>query len=329
MLLVFNRTTQGRAVAPVLVLYEDAMTGAASRTIYFPSLGSLTASSIDSFQLQQVHSGSNTTINTTVNSANGMFAYTTDQGSGVFTIVPAGTIIPAGSTTTTTAYDNFRIEKMFLRASVFYILFFFLLYLIFVPLCMFVDFVDMKETVKHKRVAGREMTHEELQVHDPRPPEELPESNPETDVQPVSYKQFHPIYNIATTQDRPIRLIKLCLYLLNLQHCLFYLVVLYTAVPTPRTAIYAIFMVIPAYILNIFSGYLFGYIKNKLPGKWKFLINLVPPCYWVGWFFLINSWTDIDSPNYQSYLIIFCIVCLFLDQIFDLLQMMIMFFVLR
>ena len=61
---------------------------------------------------------------------------------------------------------------MFYKPSVFYILFFFLLYIIFVPLCMFVDFVELKKTVKHKRIAGREQTHEELQVHDQRPPSE-------------------------------------------------------------------------------------------------------------------------------------------------------------
>lgn len=37
---------------------------------------------------------------------------------------------------------------------------------------MFVDFVDFNKTVKHKRIAGREQTHEELQVHDQRPPSE-------------------------------------------------------------------------------------------------------------------------------------------------------------
>lgn len=148
-------------------------------------------------------------------------------------------------------------------------------------------------------------------------------------VVPISYKQFHPIYNIATTQNRPARIAKLCLYLLNLQHCLFYLVVLYNAAPQVRQALLAILLVIPSYILNILSCYLFGFFKNRLPGNWKFVINIVPPCYWVGWFFLINSWTDVNSPNYQTYLIIFTIVCMFLDQVFDLLQMMIMFFVLR
>jgi hypothetical protein len=106
-----------------------------------------------------------------------------------------------------------------------------------------------------------------------------------------------------------MRIAKLCLYLLNLQHSMFYLVVLYNAAPTPRTALLAILMVIPAYILNILSCYLFGFIKNQLPGKWKFMINIVPPCYWIAWFFLINQWTDTNSPYYQIYLIIFVVIC--------------------
>lgn len=96
-----------------------------------------------------------------------MFSYTTDQGAGIYTIVSAA----ANSiTANTTAYDQFRIENMFYRPSIFYILFFLLLYIVFVPLCLFVDFVDLKTTIKHKRVTGREQTHEELQVQDPKPP---------------------------------------------------------------------------------------------------------------------------------------------------------------
>ena len=76
-----------------------------------------------------------------------MFSYTTDQGQGIYTIALTNNSIAS------TAYrETSRIENMFYKPSIFYILFFFLLYLIFVPLCLFVDFMDLKKTIKHKRI---------------------------------------------------------------------------------------------------------------------------------------------------------------------------------
>lgn len=237
------------------------------------------------------------------------------------------------------AYDIFRIENLFFQNSFFYVLFFLLLYIVFFPLCLLVDFVDYKKTGRHKRVVVREDgTAEDIKA-DPREgtDESAGEAKSVTDpsdegteiVVPVSYKQFHPVYNIASTQHRPSRLHKLSLYLLNMQHSLTFLIVLYNAAPTPRTPMFAILLAIPAYILNILAGYLFGFVKNKLPNNWKFLINVVPPGYWVLWVFLMKSWDDVNSPQYQGYLILFVIILWFLDQVFDLLQMLMMYFVLK
>lgn len=107
----------------------------------------------------------------------------------------------------------------------------------------------------------------------------------------MTYKQFHPIYNIGATPDRPERLAKLSLYLLNLQHTLTFLIIFYAILPknpsVPNSGVMAIGLVVPAYIINILLNYGFGWIKNKLPGKFKLLINLVAVVYWVIWFFLL------------------------------------------
>lgn len=108
---------------------------------------------------------------------------------------------------------------------------------------------------------------------------------------PITYKQFHPIYNIGATPSRPERLAKLSLYLLNLQHTLTFLIIFYGILPKdsskPNSGVMAIGLVVPAYIINILLNYGFGFIKNKLPGNFKFLINIVPILYWILWYFLL------------------------------------------
>jgi hypothetical protein len=75
---------------------------------------------------------------------------------------------------------------------------------------------------------------------------------------------------------------KLTLFLLNTQNNVTFLTLLFYAVP--KQALYAILVIIPAYLMNILLGYMFGSIKISIPGYWKFILNILIPGYWAIWY---------------------------------------------
>lgn len=115
-----------------------------------PRLASL-AETAAGFQLQDVTNGAANRTES-VTSQNNILSFTIkDAATGVFKIA-AKPVLPK------VIYDTSRIENLFYKPSIFYILFFLALYIIFVPVCVFVDFIDRDKATKHKRVTGREVT---------------------------------------------------------------------------------------------------------------------------------------------------------------------------
>ena len=110
-------------------------------------------------------------------------------------------------------YEAERIEFIFWNESFIYILVFLTLYLIFLPLCSLVDCCKT-ESLKRKRIN----TSEDMSSSD--------KNNDEGSVVKINYRDFFPIYNIGNT-PRPRRLLKLCLFLLNCQHGITFLVLAY------------------------------------------------------------------------------------------------------
>ena len=140
---------------------------------------------------------------------------------GYLTIVSAtqGTSYQVSNTeaSTTDIYRSQRIEYIFYSESFLYILFFLMLYLIFLPLCTLVDCCESE--VKHrKRVNSEEFTEQN------RAPSSSSQQE-ETTIK-VNYRDFFPIYNVGNT-PRSKRLPKICLFIVNLQHGVTFLTLIY------------------------------------------------------------------------------------------------------
>lgn len=205
----------------------------------------------------------------------------------------------------------------------FYFLVFILLYLIFIPLCTFYDIVKDPKSKKYKPYVIKEKgTMEDIRVTE----ENIPAFEHYQEDVEINYKQFFPIYNIAATPNRPQRLLKLTLYLLNLQNPTTMLVLLYSAVnaDSNTVVVWSILLAIPSYFLNIILAYIYGTCKKFFKGKWKWAINVMPVVYWIIWFFVMPRITI-----HRVYLIIFSVVLIAIDLIVDALECCIMYFVIK
>ena len=140
----------------------------------------------------------------------------------------------------------------------------------------------------------------------------------------INYKDFFPIYNIANT-ERPKRLLKLCLFIVNLQHSITFLVLIYFNLAAGQPLI-AVVLAIPAYICTLIMGYLCGALVLILPGKTKYLINIVTLLYWILWIALMNIF---KSTEYKPYVYTFFIIFFVLDMVLDLLETLLMYFTIK
>lgn len=86
---------------------------------------------------------------------------------------------------------------------------------------------------------------------------------------------------------RPYRLLKLCLLIVNLQHGITFLTLIYFNLPS-ELEVAAIALAIPAYLCTVVAGYICGFIFRVLPEKFKALITVVGVGYWVLWVFLMR-----------------------------------------
>lgn len=191
------------------------------------------------------------------------------------------------------------------------------LYLFLLPLCALVDFVDNKGS---KRKVGKEEEESSYQGikhrNEPEGEEEI--------VLRINYKDFFPIYNIANT-DRPQRLMKVCLFIINTEHGVTFLTLIYFHLPGGQPLI-AILLAVPAYICTIIMGYLCGILTLKIPGNCKYMLNLITLGYWILWVAVMQRFI---SDGYQPYVFTFVIIFFFLDMLIDFLETLLMYFTIK
>ncbi len=73
-------------------------------------------------------------------------------------------------------------------------------------------------------------------------------------------------------------------------------------------------------------GYICGAIVVNLPGKTKYLINLLTIVYWIIWIAVMGSFY---SNDYKPYVYTFAIIFFVLDLIFDFLETLLMYFTIK
>lgn len=130
----------------------------------------------------------------------------------------------------------------------------------------------------------------------------------------INYRDFFPIYNIANT-PRPKRFVKLCLFIVNCQHSVTIMVLIYFRFAAGQP-IAAILLAIPGYLVTIILGYLCGLLVLKLPKYTKYLINLVTLGYWAIWIALMPKFL---SNEYKPYIYIFALIFFLIDMTIDFL----------
>ena len=140
----------------------------------------------------------------------------------------------------------------------------------------------------------------------------------------INYRDFFPIYNIANT-PRPKRFVKICLFIVNCQHSVTMITLIYFKLPAGQPIV-AILLAIPAYICTIILGYICGTVVIHLPGYAKYLINLVSLGYWIIWVAAMSSFT---SSEYKPYVFIFTVIFLLIDMIIDFLETLLMYFTIK
>ncbi len=140
----------------------------------------------------------------------------------------------------------------------------------------------------------------------------------------INYKDFFPIYNIANT-SKPKRILKLCLFIVNIQHSITFLSLIYFHLPGGQ-ALVAVLLAIPAYICTIIMGYLCGILTLKLPGNTKYLINILTIAYWIIWVVVM---ADFITTEYKPYVYTFVVIFFFLDMLFDFLETLLMYFLIK
>jgi hypothetical protein len=210
-------------------------------------------------------------------------------------------------------YSGERIENVIYRDSFIYILVVASLYLVLLPMCALCDCVDNKAF--RRRVERESDTYQDVRQRtesDVGVGEE--DSSRNEKIYNINYKDFFPIYNIANT-DRPRRLLKLCLFIVNLQHSVTFLVLVYFHLGANQPLL-AVVLAIPAYLCTLVMGYLCGAATLRLPGKTKYLINLVTLAYWAIWIPVMGMFY---SEEYKPYVYTFIIIFFVLDMVLDLL----------
>jgi len=130
----------------------------------------------------------------------------------------------------------------------------------------------------------------------------------------VNYRDFFPIYNVANT-PRPKRLLKLCLFILNLQHGVTFLTLIYFNLVANNPVI-GVVLAIPVYFCTVIMGYICGALVLFLPGALKYLINLIAIGYWILWVALMPIFLD---TLYYPYIYIFAVVFILIDFLVDFL----------
>ena len=73
-------------------------------------------------------------------------------------------------------------------------------------------------------------------------------------------------------------------------------------------------------------GYICGFLVKILPNITKYLINIITIGYWVLWIALMRNFT---SYEYKFYVLVFFLIFLFLDLAFDLLETLLVYFVIK
>lgn len=131
----------------------------------------------------------------------------------------------------------------------------------------------------------------------------------------INYRDFFPVYNVGNT-PRPLRLSKLCLFIVNMQHIISFLTIIYVNLPG-SLPVAAIALVIPAYICTVIMGYICGALFRNLPGRLKWLINLFSLGYWILWIFVMKDMSIKPSKEYRLFILVFSILSFFLDLTID------------
>lgn len=140
----------------------------------------------------------------------------------------------------------------------------------------------------------------------------------------INYKDFFPIYNIANT-ERPKRLAKLCLFLVNSQHSVTFLSLIYFNLSSGQPLV-AVLLAIPAYICTLVMGYICGMVSLRLVGSWKYAINVVSLGYWVLWVAIMGRFSSLE---YKPYVFTFVFIFIFLDLLIDFLETLLMYFTIK
>ena len=73
-------------------------------------------------------------------------------------------------------------------------------------------------------------------------------------------------------------------------------------------------------------GYICGFLVKILPNITKYLINIITIGYWVLWIALMRNFI---SYEYKFYVLVFFLIFLFLDLAFDLLETLLVYFVIK
>lgn len=151
----------------------------------------------------------------------------------------------------------------------------------------------------------------------------------DTTVLRVNYRDFFPLYNVGNT-PRPRRLQKVCLFIVNMQHIITFLTLIYFNLPG-GLPVAAIALVIPGYLCTIVMGYIVGALFRILPGNMKYLINLFSLGYWILWIFLMKIMNNngINSKDYRLYILVFSILSFFLDMVIDALETLLVYFAIK
>jgi hypothetical protein len=63
-------------------------------------------------------------------------------------------------------------------------------------------------------------------------------------------------------------------------------------------------------------GYLCGIFTLRVPGNWKYSLNIVTLGYWILWVAIMQRFT---SQDYPAYVFTFVIIFFFLDMLIDFL----------
>ena len=115
---------------------------------------------------------------------------------------------------------------------------------------------------------------------------------------------------------------KLCLLIVNLQHGITFLTLCYFNLQADNE-VSAVALAVPAYLATIVMGYICGALFRFLPGRSKYLINIVAVGYWILWVILMRNFV---SSEYKLFLLVFAIIFFVIDLLLDGLEMLLVYF---